>query len=263
MRVRWRTIREVQRGGVVSELLMIGTSDHFCSGGRRQAAYLLRAPAGTALIDCGQTTLAGLAALGVARNEIDAIVISHFHADHFGGVPSFLLAALDFEDHRREPLLIAGPKGIEERIRAAARAIGHPLDGHRFAFPLRFLELHAGAPSEDVGPVGVKLFEVHHAPDSCPHGMLIEDGARRIAYSGDSGWFDALPRAVAGADLFLCDCTHARPEYPYHLSLDELSAKRAEFDCGQFVLTHLGREMRARRSAEGFALADDGLVYKI
>lgn len=242
---------------------MIGTSDHFCSGGRRQAAYVLRGPSGTALLDCGLTTLAGLATLGIARTEIDAIVISHFHGDHFGGVPSFLLASLDFEDRRRNPLVIAGPPGIESRVRAAARALGHPLDGYRFAFPLRFVELRSGAPAEPVGPIRTQVFEAHHSPDSCPHGLLIDDGARRIAYSGDTGWFDALPQKVGGADLFLCDCTQVRPEYPYHLSLEELREKRAQFDCGQIVLTHLGREMRERGAAEGFAIADDGLAFKL
>ena len=242
---------------------MIGTSDHFSAGGRRQAAYLLRAPSGSVLIDCGQTTLAGCSALGVSRNEIDAIVISHFHADHFGGVPSFLLASLDFEDRRRRPLVIAGPKGVEERVRAAARANGHALDAHRYGFPLRFEELRAGGAGQRIGPVNVELFEVNHTPDACPHGMLIDDGTRRVAYTGDTGWFDALPRRVAGADLLLCDCTHVRPEYPYHLSLAELSAHRREFDCGQFVLTHLGRDMRAHGGAEGFAIADDGQTYKL
>jgi ribonuclease BN (tRNA processing enzyme) len=241
---------------------MIGTSDHFCSGGRRQAAYLLRSGSGTTLIDCGQTTLAGLGAAGISRNEIDAIVISHFHADHFGGVPSFLLATLDFEDRRRRPLAIAGPRGIEERVRSAARATGHSLDHYRFAYPLRFLELHAGS-AEQVGPARIELFEVNHAPDSCPHGMRIDDGAHQIVYSGDTGWFDGLPRAAASADLFLCDCTHVRPEYAYHLSLEELAAKRALFDVGQTVLTHLGRDMRELGSAEGFALADDGQTYKL
>lgn len=246
----------------MSELLMIGTSDHFCSGGRRQAAYLLRGELGTLLVDCGQTTLAGLAASGVPRNEIDAIVVSHFHADHFGGVPSFLLATLDFEDRRRTPLVIAGPRGIEERVRAAARATGHSLDNYRFAYPLRFLELATGA-AEQVGPVRVELFEANHAPDSHPHGMRIHDRARQVAYSGDTGWFETLPRAVAGADLFLCDCTHVRPEYAYHLSLEELTAKRGRFDVGQIVLTHLGRDMRDHGPAEGFAMADDGVTYKL
>lgn len=246
----------------MSELVLIGTSDHFSSGGRRQSAYLLRAPSGTALLDCGQTTLHGLETLGISRDEIDAIAISHFHADHFGGIPSFLLATL-YEYERKKPLLIAGPSGIEERVRRAARANGHPLEEHRFPYPLRFVELRAGMAPQPIGPVGVQVFETNHSPDSCPHGMLLDCGARRIAYSGDTGWFDALPEIVAGADLFLCDCTQVRPNYPLHLSLDELVEKRARFDCGQLVLTHLGREMRELGSAEGFAVADDGLAFKV
>jgi ribonuclease BN (tRNA processing enzyme) len=236
---------------------MVGTSDHFSSGGRRQSAYLLRGASGTTLIDCGQTTLAGLAALAVPRNEIDAIVVSHFHADHFGGVPSFLLASLDFEDRRRRPLVIAGPAGVEERVRAAARATGHPLDNYRFAFPLRFVELHAGARAEQVGPARIAFFEAHHSPDSCPHGMRIVDDRVQLAYSGDTGWFDALPRHVAGSDIFLCDCTHVRPEYAYHLSLEELTQHRARFDCGQLVLTHLGRDMREHGPADAERSDDD------
>jgi ribonuclease BN (tRNA processing enzyme) len=147
-------------------------------------------------------------------------------------------------------------------VHDAARATGHSLNHYRFAYSLRFLELGAGS-AEQVGPVRIELFEAHHAPDSCPHGMRISDGALEIAYSGDTGWFDGLPRAVAGADLFLCDCTHVRPEYAYHLSLEELTAKRAQFDVGQTVLTHLGRDMREHGPAEGFAIADDGLTYKL
>lgn len=245
----------------MSELLMIGTSDAFGAGGRRQSAYLLRSTEGSLLVDCGQTTLSGLSALGVARDEIDAIAVSHFHADHFGGIPLFVLATL-YQDARKRPLVIAGPRGIEARVRSTAQALGHPLEPHRFGYPLRFVEFAAGAPT-DLGVARVNVFATHHSPDSCPHGFVIESGNKRIAYSGDTGWFDGLPLHVAGADLFLCECTQLERDYAYHLSLEELTQRRAQFDCGQLVLTHLGREMRERDSAEGFAIADDGVAYKI
>ena len=72
----------------MTELVFVGTSDAFGAGGRRQSAMVLRAPHGAVLVDCGATTCTGLSAVGIPRAEIDAIVISHFHADHFGGVPT-------------------------------------------------------------------------------------------------------------------------------------------------------------------------------
>ena len=75
----------------MSEVVFIGTSDAFGAGGRRQSAILARAPGGGVLLDCGTTTSTGLCELGISRDEIDAIVISHFHGDHYGGIPILLL----------------------------------------------------------------------------------------------------------------------------------------------------------------------------
>jgi ribonuclease BN (tRNA processing enzyme) len=245
----------------VSELVLIGTSDAFGGGGRRQSAYLLRTPSGSVLLDCGGTTSTGLAALGISREEIEAILITHFHADHFGGIPQLLLGA-EYEDRRTAPLRIAGPPGVERRVREVARALGHPLEGHRFGYPLSFEELPLGS-LRAVGPVETRAFSTFHSPDSCPHGLIVTAGNRRLAYSGDTGWFEALPSEVNGADLFLCECTQVHREFEYHLSFQELSERNGEFDCGRLVLTHLGAEMRALGDVAGFEIADDGRVLKL
>ena len=240
---------------------MIGTSDAFGAGGRRQSAYLLRAPAGTVLLDCGGSTASGLAALGIERDELDAILVTHFHADHFGGIPLLLLGA-HYVDRRRRPLHIAGPRGVEKRVLEVARALGHPLEEHRLGFAVTFQEIPVGE-THEVGPVQVRSFATFHSPDSKPHGLVVSAANRRVAYSGDTGWFDALPGEVNGADLFLCECTQVEREFEYHLSLDELAERSREFDCGRLVLTHLGAEMRALPHARGFELADDGRVLKL
>ena len=107
----------------MTDVRFIGTSDPFGAGGRRQSAIFVRGPSGAMLLDCGATTGSGMNDLGIARDEIDAILISHFHGDHFGGVPLFLLAAL-YEDERTAPLRIAGPVGIQKRVHALAAAMG-------------------------------------------------------------------------------------------------------------------------------------------
>jgi ribonuclease BN (tRNA processing enzyme) len=245
----------------VTEVLFVGTSDAFGAGGRRQSAYLVRAAGSGLLLDCGSTTATGLASLGIDRNEIDAIAVSHYHGDHFGGIPALLLAAV-YGDERRRPLHIAGPGGVEERVRGAAAALGHPIEGRELGFDLHFHELRADRRLRLAG-FELEAFATNHAPESCPHGLLCRAEGRTVAFSGDTGWFDGLPERVAGADLFLCECTLERRGYPYHLSLEELDPRRREFRCDRLVLTHLGPEMRARSDYLGFEAADDGLVLKL
>jgi len=245
----------------MTEIVFVGTSDAFGAGGRRQSAILVRAQAGTVLLDCGMTTSAGLHALGIARDEIDAILVSHFHGDHFGGIPPLLLACL-YADRRRKPLVVAGPPGVEARVRGAAEALGFSLAGRDWSFALDFQELWAGK-VEPVGPVLASTFETHHQREVCPHGIVVRADDRRVVFSGDTGWFDALPRHVGAADLFICECTNVEPIFEYHLSLEELAARRDDFDCARIVATHLGAEMATRRGACELETADDGMVIRL
>jgi ribonuclease BN (tRNA processing enzyme) len=245
----------------MSEIVFIGTSDAFGAGGRRQSAILMRAPSGSVLLDCGTTTSTGLAALGIERNEIDAIVISHYHGDHFGGIPILLLAAL-YEDARTRPLRIVGPPGIEARVRQLADAMCYGIDEREWSFPIRFQEFHAGS-EVDVGPVRIEAFEAVHQQQTCPHGLIVHAGRERVAYSGDTGWFDELPQRIGESDLFICECTYRSFNYEYHMNHEGLVARRDEFDCGRIILTHLGSEMIGFRGRAAFDTADDGTVVKL
>jgi len=245
----------------VSELVFIGTGDAFGAGGRRQSALLVRAPGGSVLVDCGATTSGGLSQLGIARDEIDAILISHFHGDHFGGIPFLLLGAL-YEDRRRRPLWIAGPRGIEARVRALATAMGYSLDEREWSFPIRFEELVPGRERE-IGPVRADCFEVFHQPQTAPHGLALRFDRQRLVYSGDTGFFPGFAERVGEADLFVCECTYHDNDFEYHISHKDLAARKHEFRCGRILLTHLGDEMLAYREKAAFETADDGLRLRL
>ena len=92
---------------------------------------------------------------------------------------------------------------------------------------------------------------------------MVDTGGHRVAYSGDTGWFPELPARVAGADLFVCECTYHAAGFGYHLSHDDLLTHSQEFDCGRLLLTHLGDEMRQRADSVEFEVADDGTVVKL
>lgn len=244
------------------KLTFVGTSDAFGAGGRRQAGIFLETAAGGLLLDCAPTTGTGLAALGLARDAVDAIAISHFHADHFAGIPQFLLAAI-YEDRRRHPLAIAGPRGAETRVRAAADAVGYSLAGRELPFPLRFIEIGAGR-EIDLGVARLSAFPVSHDPESCPHGLRVEADGRTLVYSGDTGWFDGLPARAQGADLFVCECTfHGPSPSAEHLSYRALAERRDAFECERLLLTHLGTDMSQRRGTLDFETADDGLSIEL
>jgi ribonuclease BN (tRNA processing enzyme) len=109
----------------------------------------------------------------------------------------------------------------------------------------------------------VSAFETQHQPDACPHGFVLRAGRRHIVYSGDTGWFDGLPKAARGAELFICECTFESRGWNYHLSLEELAAHKGDFDCGRILLTHLGSAMSARRGRCDFETADDGMLVRL
>ena len=213
------------------------------------------------LLDCGATTGTGLQELEILRDEIDVILVSHFHGDHFAGIPLLLLAAL-YQDERRHPIHIAGPPEVELRVRTLARAMGHPLEDRPWSFPIEFSEIRAGQERE-IGPARVRAFDTQHQLEAHPQGYRVDSGTGIIAYSGDTGWFDELPRLSAGADLFICECTLHREELDFHLNLETIEAHERDFDCGRLMLTHLGEEMAKQRGLCALETADDGLTIKL
>ncbi len=245
----------------MSEVVFIGTSDAFGAGGRRQSAVFARGERGGMLLDCGATTNSGLSQIGIARNEVDVILISHFHGDHFGGIPAFLYASL-YTDARKHPLQIIGPPDIEARVHALANAMGHHLGNREWSFPIEYREIHAGE-TLAAGPAEIDAFATQHQPEANPHGYRVRLGREQIAYSGDTGWFDGLPGHIAGSDLFICECTLHHAELDFHLSLDELREHRDDLDCGRLILTHLGEEMSRERGQLEIDTADDGMTVKL
>src|SRR5579885_2866206 len=111
-------------GAGAPTVTFLGTGDPFASGGRMQSAVLLDAgAAGRFLLDCGATTLLALARAAIDPDTLDAVLISHFHGDHFGGLPLVVLDLVANRDAgrppRSRPLMIAGPAGTEQRLREA------------------------------------------------------------------------------------------------------------------------------------------------
>jgi ribonuclease BN (tRNA processing enzyme) len=230
---------KMDRAGL--DLVFLGSGNAFAPE-RCWSGFLLN---GRYLFDAPPTALLNLKRLGADLAAIDTILISHFHSDHFFGLP-FLLLEYAYRTRRSSDLTIVGPPGIEDRVRQLM-AIGNPGTlGHDAGYTLRYQEfLDRGEGS--VNELHYQGFSVNHGGDQIPSfGLLAALGRRRLAYTGDTGWCDALLRLGSEAEVLVADCTYAegRRHPDQHLSLEEISDLRPQLDpATSIVLTHLGGPM--------------------
>lgn len=237
------------------EIRFVGSGDAFGSGGRFQTCIHLQAEGLTVLVDCGATSLTALKAQRLDPNEVDAVVVSHLHGDHFGGLP-FLVIDGQFS-RRIKPLTVYGPAGISTRLAAAMETLypGSATVQRRFA--VRVVELDGYA--ED-GPLTVSSWEVDHPSGAPALAVRVQLGDRAFAYSGDTAWTPALLSAAKDADVFACEAYTYNHPVRYHLDYATVVERSGEFATKHLILTHMGPTVLARLAELEIPCAFDGLV---
>ncbi|MEX2592298.1 MAG: MBL fold metallo-hydrolase [Anditalea sp.] len=219
---------------------ILGCGDAFASGGKFNTCFYVHTSSFQLLIDCGATSLLALKKNKISTKEIDVIAISHFHGDHFGGLPFFLL---DASMHgRTKPLTIISPPGCEEKLQRGIDLF-YPGSSDVFGkFPIEFISYHANE-QVDSGPLSLEAFPVVHSEKTLPHGLRITIEDKVIGFSGDTSWTDELFKIAHEADLFICECNFYDLEMKGHLNYHTLMANKQQFSCKQLWLTHFGEEM--------------------
>jgi ribonuclease BN (tRNA processing enzyme) len=243
------------------QVTILGSGDAFGSGGRLHSAYLIEAPGATFLVDCGTTVLQGLKRLDVDTARIDFVCLSHLHGDHFGGVP-FLFMDYLYENPRERPIGIYGPPGTEVRVQALFSALYQRQATESLPFPVEFVELPTPGTTVVQG-VALEAFAVPHVAELVCYGFEIRAAGRRIVYSGDTGWNDALAARAKGADLFICECSTFETRLDIHVSYPEIAARASSLGCKRLLLSHLGSEPLARRNELTLEIAEDGMKISL
>jgi len=233
----------------------LGTGDAVGSGGRLQTCIQVLGRDQNFLIDCGATALPAMKRLGVNPASIGLILVSHLHGDHFGGIPFFVM---DAQFGRRiNPLHVAGPPGIEARVKDALEVFFPGSSQIQRKFETRFSELPEGEDTS-LGELVVRPYGVIHPSGAVSYALRIKVGGKIIAYSGDTEWTDSLLEAACGADLFICEAYFFSKKIKYHLDYETILAHRLQFGCRRMILTHMNQDMLDRLKESELECAEDG-----
>jgi ribonuclease BN (tRNA processing enzyme) len=239
------------------EIGFLGTGDAVGSGGRLQTCILVTTENGRFLLDCGTTSLVAMKRRAIDPATVDAIVLSHLHGDHFGGIP-FLVLDAQFGGRDR-PLLIAGPPGTRSRIETAMEVLFPGSTRVRRRFDLNVTEMSLGV-TTPIGPASIVPFSADHASGAPSFIVRALIGDKVIVYSGDTAWTESLVDAARNADLLICEAYFFEKKVKYHLDYETLLRHRDRLRCGRIILTHMSDDMLGRLDDVQIQCADDGLT---
>ncbi|MFF8382359.1 MBL fold metallo-hydrolase [Streptomyces kanasensis] len=224
--------------------------DNACSG------YLVRGGGARLWVDAGTGTLARLQR-HLRLDELDAIWISHLHADHTADLLTAYYGALYADVRLATPIPLYGPPGTADRLAhfltntdtrspvESAFAVEELRDGHRVRVGALTLTSRAVAH-------GIPAFA-----------LRVEAAGRSLVYSGDTAPCPALTGLAAGCDVLLCEADGPEPPAgteKVHHTPEDAGDTAAAAGARRLVVTHVGRSLTPRQAVERAATRFDGPV---
>lgn len=248
-----------------SRLVVLGSSSAWPEAGRACTGYLLEHGGFRLVLDLGYGTVGRLLDLlgSSAAANLDAVVVTHRHPDHMVDLHALFRArSLGLGSAPTLPLL--APEGVVERLKALEEDDGSKVDE---AFDVRPLPgVH------DLGPFRLEAVEVTHSVPAV--GVRLSTDRLTVAWTGDTGYDDALAGLGRDADLFVVEATQRNQQQPdaeqesrTHLTAQQAGAVAAEAGAKRLMLTHFwpgnDREQARADAARAFdgeiLIADEGL----
>lgn len=279
------------------KVFLCGTSSPLPASGRAQACVAILAGESLFVVDAGAGS-ALTAALGrLPLERLEAVLLTHFHSDHFGALPEFNLNS--WVAGRPKPLSVIGPGGVSEIVNGLNQAY-RPDRQYRVAHhgaellppQLGLMEartIDAGS-SVEFGELTITSFEVDHEPVNPAFAYRFDYRGRSVVVSGDSIVTPNLIIAATGADLLLQDALSlpiiraleqaaagSRMEkilsdiQDYHAHVSDLSALVEESGVKQLALYHLVpppqnalfAKIFSREAPSGTVLTQDGMLFEL
>jgi ribonuclease BN (tRNA processing enzyme) len=232
-------------------LTVVGCAGSFPGPASAASCYLLEADGFRLVVDFGNGSLGALQRYAPLFG-IDAVCLSHLHADHCVDLYSYSIARTYAPAGAQPPIPVYGPAGTATRISLIHGADGDDGLAKRFTFET----LRPGRMT--IGPFDVQLAHVNHPVET--FAFRFTQGGRSLVYTGDTGETEAVPALAAGADVFLSEAAFLDgPGLPpdLHLTARQAAGYASRAGVGRLVLTHLqpwnDRDAARTEAAAAFA----------
>jgi len=239
-------------GSVVGmRLTMVGCSGSMPGPHSAASCYLLEADGFRLVVDLGNGAVGALQRY-TALNRVNAVALSHLHADHCLDMCPLWVARTYAPEGALPRIPVYGPAGTAERI---ARANDDPDVTGAFDF----VTLTPG--QHRIGPFAVTTGHVAHPVET--FAFRFEHGGHALTYSGDTGESPALVELARSADVLLCEAGFPDlPDLPpnLHLCGRQAGEHAARAGAGRLILTHLAPDYDPEESLAGAAGAFGGPV---
>lgn len=195
------------------------------------------------LLDCGFTVPHLYFARQNDPEQLDGVWISHFHGDHFFGVP--LLQLRLREMGRRRPLVIMGQPGVGRKV-SQAMELAFPGFAERLGYSIDFRELEPGRSLDLLGFEWQAAEGAHSQPALA---VRIKHLGGSLYYSGDGRPTPETIELAAGCQLAVQEAFYLREEAGGHGSVRRCLEFARQARVGRLAMVHLERRTR-RRLAE-------------
>jgi ribonuclease BN (tRNA processing enzyme) len=234
-------ISEKTNEGKMMEICFLGVGEACDSSQPNTSIHVKTTHGSTVLLDCGFTTPHRYFAMCESPDDLDVVWISHFHGDHFFGIPLLLLRF--WEMGREKPLHICGQAGIREKV-VQVMELAYPDFLRRLKFKLEIKEIEPENLVK-IGSIIWRTAETVHSQRCLA--VRIEDGRNSIFFSGDGKPTANTVRLAMGCNLVIHESFWFDKVAIGHGNVERCLEFAREVETENLALVHLERETRKNR----------------
>lgn len=209
------------------------------------------------LCDCGFSAAHTYFSFCDDPDQLDLVWISHFHGDHFFGMPLLLLRF--FEMRRSKPLTIISQDGAEDKV-LRAMDLAYPRFRSKLSYDIRFTEIEPGSIHEIEG-LQFQSAQTLHSQRNL--GLLVDDGKHKLYYSGDGRPSESVAELVEGCDLAVHEAFRLDEEIHHHGSITGCLKLAKSCSIKKLALVHLERNFRLNQFEEISAIVKENPLLNL